>query len=457
MVCAVPSSPLIFLEMDIAVYGLGYVGLTTSLYFAEMGHCVVAVDVDETKLHSLHSGRLPFVEHGLQDLLEKNIAEKRISFSSSLKTAAHCEVHFICLGTPSDQNDLPQTYKMTSLVDDLLQGFQNPTSLVIKSTVPVGFCDQLDKSVKETLKRAGKNFLVNVISNPEFLREGWATQDTFYPHRVVIGTECPRAEDLMRELYKSLQCPILVMSRRSSEMAKYAANALLATKISVMNELSRLTEKNNSDIEMVRQAVGLDPRIGEQFLNSGVGFGGSCLPKDLRALIAQGKQVGLELEIMKSVTQVNFSQKKFHLEKMKSVLGDLKNKKIAVWGVAFKADVDDIREAPSLFFISELLNLGAQLSVFDPLALDQLKNYLRQNHGTSSDIRFCNSPLQALESADALLVLTECEEFRRADLSQVKSLLKGAKLFDARNVFHPMAAKKAGLSYYGVGRSGDGL
>lgn len=443
--------------MDIAVYGLGYVGLTTSLYFAEMGHCVVAVDVDESKLRQLQSGKVPFVEHGIDDLLEKNLPTKRISFSSSLSAAAKSEIHFICLGTPSNVDGLPQTEKIMALVDDLVRHFQDPKYLVIKSTVPVGFCDQLDKHVKDSLKKSKKNFLVDVISNPEFLREGWATQDTFHPHRVIIGTDSPDSEDVMKELYHSLQCPTLVMSRRSSEMSKYAANALLATKISVMNELSQLADKNGADIEMIRQAVGLDPRIGEQFLNSGVGFGGSCLPKDLRALIAQGDQQGLKLEIMQSVTLVNTSQKKLLLDKMKMALGDLRGTQIAIWGVAFKADVDDIREASSLFFISELIKLGANLSIFDSLALEQLKLYLREHKLNSAQVKLCSSQTQALDKADALLVMTESLEFRQANLALVKSLLKGSKIFDARNVFHPLAVRQAGLSYYGIGRSGDGL
>lgn len=432
--------------MKISIIGTGYVGLVQGACFADSGNNVVCMDVDEKKINSLKKGIIPFYEPGLQELVKKNIQEGRLEFTLSLKTAVEkSDVIFLCLPTPQSEDgsaDLSQVLEVSEHIAELLNGSK---IIVSKSTVPVGTVDKL-----KHLFRTKKKYTVDVVSNPEFLKEGTAIQDSLKPDRIMIGSRSKRAIEVLKELYEPFVRtgnPILVMDERSAEMTKYAANAFLATKISFMNELANLCEDVGADIDWVRKGIGSDPRIGRQFLFPGVGYGGSCFPKDVKALIQTAKERNHEFKILRAVDEVNEQQKQILLKKLNGHFKNrIKGKTVALWGLSFKPQTDDIREAPSIVMIRTLLEAGVHVHVHDPIANASVKKVF------DGKIAFFENSYDALKGADALFIVTEWNEFRKPDLAKMKKLMKQAVVFDGRNIYDPKEMKERGFTYFGIGR-----
>jgi UDPglucose 6-dehydrogenase len=432
--------------MKIAVIGTGYVGLVTGAGFSDFGHDVTCVDIDRTRVEALRRGEIPIYEPGLSDLVKRNAALGRLGFTTSTAEAvpgAHAV--FIAVGTPSDQDgsaDMQYVLEAARQIGAALTGF---AIIVTKSTVPVGTADRVREAVS-----AATSHPFAVASNPEFLKEGDAVNDFLKPARVVIGAEDQRAIDTLRELYRGVlrtNDRIQVMDTRSAEITKYAANAMLATRISFMNELARLCDALGADVEAVRKGIGSDPRIGAKFLFPGAGFGGSCFPKDLRAILHTAKHAGVELEVVDAVERAN--------ERQKHVLGDrvirhfdgaLTGKKIAIWGLAFKPETDDIRESPALTLIEDLRAAGAQLVGYDPAAMPNIAAAL------GPAIELARDAYSAAVGADGLVLVTEWHELREPDLPRLKATMRTPALFDGRNVWSPKASREAGFAYYGIGR-----
>jgi UDPglucose 6-dehydrogenase len=433
--------------MKICVIGTGYVGLVAGAGFSDMGNDVVCCDLDAGKIEGLKRGVMPIYEPGLDKLVTHNVAEGRLTFTTDVKSGvAGAEVILLAVGTPPGPDgsaDLSYIFKAAEDVGDALTGW---AVLVTKSTVPVGTGDKIEALVR---KRAKHDFAV--ASNPEFLKEGDAVNDFMKPDRVVIGTDDKRAIEVLRGLYASFTRThdrMLIMDRRSAELTKYAANSMLATRISFMNDLANLCELLGADIELVRKGMGSDNRIGPKFLFAGPGFGGSCFPKDLRAAISTGREAGYTLEILDAVVAVNERQKKRLGEKILAHFGgNLKGKRIAIWGLAFKPGTDDIREAPALQLIDQLLSAGATVCATDPVAMDAVRKQLGDR------IEYRDSNYDCAKGADALALVTEWHEFRRPSLDRLKSLLKQPVLFDGRNIWNPAEVKAAGFTYYGIGRA----
>ncbi len=436
--------------MKICVIGTGYVGLVAGAGFADMGNDVVCCDVDAQKIEGLQRGVMPIYEPGLDKLVTHNAAEGRLTFTTNVASGvAGAEVVLLAVGTPPGPDgsaDLSYIMKAAETVGDALTGW---AVIVTKSTVPVGTGDKIEAVVA---KRAKHEFAV--ASNPEFLKEGDALSDFMKPDRVVIGTSDKRAVETLRALYAPFTRTndrMLVMDRRSAELTKYAANSMLATRISFMNDLANLCEILGADIELVRRGMGSDNRIGPKFLFAGPGFGGSCFPKDLRAAISTGREVGYKLEVLDAVVAVNERQKQRLGEKvLRHFGGNLKGKKIAVWGLAFKPGTDDIREAPALVLIDQLLSAGATVSASDPVAISAVRKQLGDR------ISYEEAHYDCAKGADALALVTEWHEFRRPSFERLKSLLKSPVLFDGRNVWDPGELRAAGFKYYGIGRGKDG-
>ncbi|MFO0399193.1 MAG: UDP-glucose dehydrogenase family protein [Sphingobacteriia bacterium] len=433
--------------MNISVIGTGYVGLVSGVCFAESGNQVICVDNDPEKLAILHSGDIPIYEPGLKTLFDRNVKEGRLQFTDDLRRAvAETEIIFLALPTPPMEDgsaDLKYVLQVAEQIADYLTDYR---IIVNKSTVPVGTADKVRAVIA-----AKTNVPFDVVSNPEFLREGWAVEDFMKPDRVVVGTRSERARARMEQLYKPFVRsgnPVIFMDERSSELTKYAANSFLATKITFMNEVANLCERVGADVDMVRKGVGTDTRIGPRFLFAGVGYGGSCFPKDVQALHFTARAYGYHFQILESVMEVNQRQKSVIVEKIKAVLGDnLQGKHFALWGLAFKPNTDDIREAPSLVIIQALQALGAEVVAFDPEAMAAVQKYYPQ-----LGIRYAEDMYRALEQADALLIVTEWNEFRGADLQRVKKALKIPVIFDGRNVFDTEDAEAAGFLYHSIGR-----
>lgn len=436
--------------MKISVIGTGYVGLVSGVCFAEIGNDVTCIDIDQRKIERLEAGEVPIYEPGLESLLHENRARGRLHFTTD--TAAgikDSEVIFLALPTPPGADgaaDLSAVLAVAGQLGDILgDAF---TVVVNKSTVPVGTADK----VRERINKKHPNN-VAVVSNPEFLREGVAVRDFMEPDRVVIGTRSKQAEAVMRELYAPLTDelhPILVMDEYSSELSKYAGNAFLATKISFINEIANVAGRVGADVEAVARAIGADPRIGSRFLQAGIGYGGSCFPKDVQALAKTAESVDYDFKIVEAVLQANKAQRHFFIETILGHFnGSLQGKRIALWGLAFKPDTDDIREAPALTIIDELTAAGAQIVAHDPEAMD---NVSRAYDGKPNAPIMVQEPMQALDAADALVVATEWKLFRNADLDAIRTALKEPVIFDGRNVYDPVIAKKIGFTYYGVGR-----
>ena len=434
--------------MKIAVIGTGYVGLVTGTCFAESGHAVTCVDLDEQKVATLRGGGIPIYEPGLEELVRRNVKEGRLAFTTAYPEAlAGAEVAFIAVGTPPGETgeaDLSHVLRAAESIGRALTGY---CVVVNKSTVPVGSADKVRQALAGV---TGHPF--DVVSNPEFLKEGAAIDDFMRPDRVVVGVESDRARAVMADLYAPFtraEQPVLFMDLRSAELTKYAANAMLATRISFMNELANLAEKLGADIELVRAGIGADPRIGYQFLYAGCGYGGSCFPKDVRALIKTAHDAGQDLQLLTAVEAANEAQKHVLPEKIVKRFGaDLSGRRFALWGLAFKPNTDDMREAPSLVLIEDLLARGAAVCAFDPVAMSEARRLLGDR------VDFAEAPLSALAGADALLVVTEWKEFRSPDFAAIKSRLKQPVIFDGRNLYDPVHLAGAGIEYHAIGRRG---
>ncbi|MCX6133751.1 MAG: UDP-glucose/GDP-mannose dehydrogenase family protein [Ignavibacteriales bacterium] len=432
--------------MNLSVIGTGYVGLVQGACFADTGNNVICMDIDEKKINSLKKGTIPIYEPGLEELVRKNTQEGRLEFTTSIKTAVQkSDIIFLCLPTPPSEDGSADLTHVLSVTKQIAELANSEKIVVSKSTVPVGTVDK----IKQLLKKKSK-YAMEVVSNPEFLKEGSALQDSLKPDRVVIGTRSKKTSATLQELYEPFVRtgnPIIVMDERSSEMTKYAANAFLATKISFMNELANLCEEVGADIDSIRRGIGSDPRIGKQFLFPGVGYGGSCFPKDVKALVKTAESYGRELTILRSVDEVNETQKAVLFKKLKQHFKDnLKGKTVALWGLSFKPQTDDIREAPSLVMIRALLNAGVRVRAHDPISNSMVEPLFK------GKVEFCESSYDALKDADALLVVTEWNEFRRPDFSKMKKMMKKPVILDGRNIYDPKEMKAKGFTYYSIGR-----
>ena len=432
--------------MHIAVIGTGYVGLVTGACFAEFGVEVTCVDVDKSKIERLNNGIIPIYEPGLESIVEKNTKAGRLHFTTDIKSAVEqALVVFLAVGTPPKEDGSPDMSYYESASKDIAECMNGYKVLVTKSTVPVGTGKWLRQFVKKNLK-IQTNF--GVASNPEFLREGAAIQDFMRPDRVVIGSNEEDAIAIMKDLYRPLyliETPIVITSLESAELIKYAANAFLATKISFINEIANLCDKIGCDVHDVARGIGMDKRIGGKFLHPGPGFGGSCFPKDTRALSTVAKQFGSETRIVDAVIEVNELQRRAMIPKIESLVGDFAGKQIAVLGLSFKPETDDMRESPAIDIIKEIQARGAKVRAYDPVAMEEAKHCL-------PDIEYASDEYSAIEGADALVFMTEWNQFRALDMEKVKSLLKSPKIADLRNIYEPQDMRALGFEYVGVGR-----
>jgi UDPglucose 6-dehydrogenase len=432
--------------MKLTIVGTGYVGLVAGTCFADSGNDVICVDVDVAKIKALNAGKVPIYEPGLEELIHKNVREKRLSFSTDLPTAVgQSEVVFIAVGTPEGESGDADLQYVLDAAKQIGESLRRYTIIVDKSTVPVGTADR----VREVIDRVTEQSF-DVVSNPEFLKEGAAIDDFLKPDRIVIGTTSEHARRVMGELYAPFvrtENPILFMDSRSAELTKYAANAMLATRISFMNDLAMLCEKVGADVDSVRKGMGSDRRIGYPFLFPGVGYGGSCFPKDVKALVATARDFGIEFDLLRAVERTNEQQKRLLLRRAVKHYGDLTGKHFAVWGLAFKPRTDDMREAPSLVILEGLLGKGATLVAHDPVATEVARKHFGDR------VRYSETPYEALEGADGLFVLTEWNEFRRPDFDRMKKLMRQSVVFDGRNIFDPPRMRERGFVYFGIGRS----
>jgi len=436
--------------MKIAVVGTGYVGLVTGTCFAEVGIEVVCIDIDQRKIDNLHKGIMPIYEPGLEEMVLRNVDKGRLHFSTSLKDAIQgAEVAFIAVGTPPGEDGSADLKYVLGVAKEIGTHMNDYMVVVTKSTVPVGTSEKVRKAVAEAQAARGVQIDYDVASNPEFLKEGAAIEDFLKPDRIVVGTSSKKAEETIGKLYKPFTLnghPVIYMDIPSAEMTKYAANAMLATKISFMNDIANLCEIMGADVNLVRKGIGSDGRIGNKFIYPGVGYGGSCFPKDVKALIRTARENGYEMRILESVEEVNEDQKMVMSTKVVKHFGnDLQGKTFAVWGLSFKPKTDDMREAPSVVIINELLKRGAKVRAYDPVAMEEAKHQL---HDT---ITYAKDQYDALLDADALLLITEWPEFRLPNFDVVKKLLKGHVVFDGRNQYDRHELREMGFTYYGIG------
>ena len=439
--------------MKITMIGTGYVGLVSGACLADQGNDVVCLDVDKTKIELLRSGGIPIHEPGLEALVKRNAQAGRLHFTTDIEPSVHHgTVQFIAVGTPPDEDGSADLRYVAEAARSIGRHMRDYKVVVDKSTVPVGTADRVRAAIGEELQARGVHVPYSVVSNPEFLKEGAAVEDFMKPDRVVIGADDERATQIMRAVYAPFQRNherMLVMDVRSAELTKYAANAMLATRISFMNELANLAEELGADIEQVRLGIGSDPRIGYDFLYAGCGYGGSCFPKDVRALQRTAGQAGLPLRILHAVEQANEAQKQRLTQKITTRLGErLDGRRFALWGLAFKANTDDMREAPSRVLIQELLDRGASLCAYDPVAMSEARRIFSDQPRLS----YAAGPLAALDGADALVIVTEWKEFRSPDFAAIKRRLKQPLVFDGRNLFDPKSVTAAGLEYFAIGR-----
>jgi UDPglucose 6-dehydrogenase len=439
--------------MKITVIGTGYVGLVSGTCLADVGNDVLCLDVDANKIRILKEGGIPIYEPGLESMVKKNVAAGRLRFTTDVAEAvAHGVLQFIAVGTPPDEDGSADLQYVVAAARNIGRHMTEYKVVVDKSTVPVGTADKVRAAISEELSARNLTTSYSVVSNPEFLKEGAAVEDFMKPDRIVVGADDTRAVELMRELYAPFQRNherLIVMDVKSAELTKYAANAMLATRISFMNELANLAERLGADIESVRKGIGSDPRIGFHFLYPGVGYGGSCFPKDVQALIRTADEAGQSLQVLQAVEDANDVQKTVLPKKIVKRMGeDLKGKKFALWGLAFKPNTDDMREAPSRVLIEDLLARGATVRAYDPVAIHEAQRIF----GADPRIEYANSPMDALDGADALAIVTEWKEFRAPDFSAVKAKLKTPVIFDGRNLYDPATPRKAGLEYFAIGR-----
>ena len=440
--------------MKITVIGTGYVGLVGAACLAEVGNHVLGLDVNPEKIRILKEGGIPIHEPGLLEIVRRNVENGRLAFTTNIEEAVHFgEVQFIAVGTPPDEDGSADLQYVTEAARNIGRFMTSEKVIVDKSTVPIGTGDKVKAAVAEELKKRNVDIHYSVVSNPEFLKEGAAVEDFMRPDRIVIGTEDPRAIEVMKQVYAPFQRNherLVVTNLRSAELIKYAANSMLATRISFMNELANLAEIVGADIEMVRQGIGSDPRIGYHFLYPGCGYGGSCFPKDVKALIKTAQDVaGFDLKLLKAVEEVNDLQKYVLSKKIKKQFGDnLKGKHFALWGLAFKPNTDDMREASSRILISELINAGATITAYDPVAMVEAKRIFKDEKHLS----FVDTQDDALKNANALIIVTEWTEFRSPDFSLIKSSLRAPFIFDGRNLYDPKVVRALGFEYFPIGR-----
>jgi UDPglucose 6-dehydrogenase len=434
--------------MQVAMIGAGYVGLVSGACIADFGHQVTCVDKDVSKISTLKAGEIPIYEPGLSELINRNVHERRLSFTINPKEALdEADVVFIAVGTPSRRGDghadLTYVYEAAR---EIAGGLTRSTVVVTKSTVPVGTGDEVER----ILRQLRPDLDIAVVSNPEFLREGAAIHDFKHPDRIVIGTEDEHAKKVVAEIYRPLylnQAPIIYTRRRTAELIKYAANAFLATKISFINEMADLCERVGADVQEIARGIGLDNRIGSKFLHAGPGFGGSCFPKDLRALIKTAHDHDLPMRILEAVETVNDTRKRAMARKVSSIFsGVLRGKTVAILGLTFKPNTDDMREAPSIPLIMALQDMGATVRAYDPVGMEQAKNFV-------SDVAFCQGPYECVEDVDVAVIVTEWEQFRALDLARMRDLMACPVVIDLRNVYRPEDMKKAGFAYTCIGRA----
>ncbi|MBV2122559.1 MAG: UDP-glucose/GDP-mannose dehydrogenase family protein [Candidatus Thiodiazotropha taylori] len=439
--------------MKVTVFGSGYVGLVTGACLAEVGNDVVCMDVDSNKIDMLNRGEIPIYEPGLEAMVERNAQAGRLSFTTDVaKAVDHGLFQFIAVGTPPDEDGSADLQYVLAVAESIAEHMDDYRVVVDKSTVPVGTADKVRERIESTMQAKGKQVEFDVVSNPEFLKEGAALDDFMKPDRIIIGTDNPRTTELLRALYLPFNRNhdrLIAMDIRSAELTKYAANAILATKISFMNELSNLAERLGADIEQVRHGIGADTRIGYAFIYPGCGYGGSCFPKDVSALERTAKQVGYDAQLLTAVEAVNYRQKRVLFEKiMRHYSGDVKGKTFALWGLSFKPNTDDMREASSRVLMESLWEAGASVRVFDPEAMEEC----RRIYGERDDLVYCDNQEGTLESADALIVVTEWQVFRSPDFEHIKQVLSAPVVFDGRNIYDPLRMKESGFSYYAIGR-----
>jgi UDPglucose 6-dehydrogenase len=436
--------------MKIAIVGSGYVGLVTGTCFAEVGIEVTCVDIDAKKIENLKNGIIPIYEPGLEAMVHRNMSKGRLQFTTDIAEALEdCEVLFTAVGTPPDKDGSADLQYVLSVARDCGKNMKDYLLIVTKSTVPVGTAQKVRKALQEELDKRGVGIPFDVASNPEFLKEGAAIDDFLKPDRIVVGLDSPRAEELMKSLYKPFTLnghPIIFMDITSAEMTKYAANSMLATKISFMNDIANLCEIVGADINMVRKGIGSDSRIGNKFIYPGIGYGGSCFPKDVKALIHTAENFNYELRVLKAVEAVNLDQKSVLVTKiLKYYNGDIKDKTIAIWGLSFKPQTDDMREAPSLVIIKKLLDAGAKVKAYDPIAMKEAK------HIIGDSITYADDQYDALIDADCLFLVTEWPEFKIPNFNIVRKLLNKPVIFDGRNIYEIDEMKRKGFDYFCIG------
>lgn len=432
--------------MKIAMIGTGYVGLTSGACLAKIGHSVICVDSDARKIEMLKRGELPIYEPGLKEIVDENVRENRLSFVTDIKSAVRAsEVCFIAVGTPPLDTGEPDLTNVEKVVREIATSMDGYRLIVEKSTVPV----QTGKWIKKTVERYNQaNIPFDVASNPEFLREGSAVNDFLHPDRIVIGVETARARDIMIEIYRPIDSPVIVTDIESAELIKHASNAFLAMKISFANALAIICEAAGADVRLVVEGMGMDKRIGRAFLDAGVGYGGFCFPKDLKAFIRIAEELGYDFQLLKEVEKINEEAKQRFVRKIRKALWNLKGKNIGIWGLAFKPNTDDMRYAPSIDIIKALLAEGALVRAYDPQAMKNARKFL-------PDIEYCDNALDVAVDADLLAVLTEWEEFKKIDLREIKSRMRLPIICDGRNIFDPETVRKQGLTYIGIGRGQD--
>lgn len=440
--------------MKVTIYGSGYVGLVTGACLAEVGNEVLCVDIDPRKIEMLNNGEIPIYEPGLEEMVRDNHQAGRLSFTLDVaKGVAHGLFQFIAVGTPPDEDGSADLQHVLAVAESIGTYISEYRVVVNKSTVPVGTADRVRKAISKVLGERAVEIEFDVVSNPEFLKEGAAVEDFMRPDRIIVGTDNPRTTELLRVLYGPFNRShdrLIAMDVRSAELTKYAANAMLATKISFMNEMANIAERLGADIEAVRVGIGSDPRIGYHFIYPGCGYGGSCFPKDVRALERTAHQAGYKAELLTTIESVNDRQKHVVFDKIRQhFAGDLRGRTVALWGLSFKPNTDDMREAPSRILMENLWREGARVQAYDPAAMDEA----RRIYGEREDLVLCASPEETLENADALVVVTEWNLFRSPDFTRIQSTLKQPVIFDGRNLYDPKHMARDGFIYYAIGRS----
>jgi UDPglucose 6-dehydrogenase len=440
-------------SMRISIVGVGYVGLVTGVCFAETGNDVICIDIDENKIENLKKGIIPIYEPHLEELVKNNLKEGRLHFTTQIKDAVdHGLIVFICVNTPQDEDGSADLQYVKQVAEDIGRHIEKYRIVVVKSTVPVGTCEMVRDTIAQKLSERGVDIPFDIASNPEFLKEGVAVDDCMKPERVVVGVEHSRVEEIMRELYAPFTrtgAPFLVMDVRSSEMTKYTANSMLATRISFMNQIATICERLGADVMMVMRGIGSDSRIGPKFLFPGVGFGGSCFPKDVRALIKTAQEYGYNPSILEQVMQINEKQRAAFTERIEAYYNnDIKGKTFAIWGLAFKPNTDDMREAPSVYIVDRLTKGGAFCNLFDPKAMGVASKILEGNN----NIRFGNNQYEVLKDVDGLILVTEWLSFREPDFERMKTLMKEHIIFDGRNQYNPKSMARHGFKYICIGR-----